>query len=175
MADVLRKASLQVRFTGQVLHAARWSRREAGHRRLAIDEKLDDNKHHREWQQPAEDHAPQHPSHSFVTKPFNPRELTARVRAVLRRPRAIRKPGGVLVVGDVRVDLLRYEVTVAGQPVALPRKEFKVLAVLARYPGVILLGAAGPARLAGGPRQIAHARRPYLLAAAQTPHQQRAC
>ena len=64
MADVLHKAILQVRFTGQILHATRWSRRKARHGRLAIDEKLDDDEHHREWQQPAEDHSSQQPAES---------------------------------------------------------------------------------------------------------------
>jgi DNA-binding response OmpR family regulator len=73
----------------------------------------------------------------YVTKPFNPRELVARVRAVLRRCNPSHVSRGVLTVGDVCVDPLRYEVTVGGQPVVMAPKEFKVLAVLARYPGVV--------------------------------------
>jgi DNA-binding response OmpR family regulator len=73
----------------------------------------------------------------YVTKPFNPRELVARVRAVLRRCNPSYVSRGPLTVGDVSVDPLRYEVTVGGQPVAMAPKEFQVLAVLARYPGVV--------------------------------------
>jgi DNA-binding response OmpR family regulator len=73
----------------------------------------------------------------YVTKPFNARELVARVRAVLRRCDASNVSRSVLTVGDVCVDPLRYEVTVGGQPIVLARKEFKVLAVLARYPGIV--------------------------------------
>ncbi len=71
----------------------------------------------------------------YVTKPFSPRELLARVRAVLRR--AGEEPGGPgqLNAGDVVVDLIRHEVFVAGRRVHLTPREFAVLAVLARSPG----------------------------------------
>jgi two-component system alkaline phosphatase synthesis response regulator PhoP len=74
----------------------------------------------------------------YVSKPFNPRELVARVKAVLRRFNTNHVSHGVLAVADVRLDPDRYEVTVAGQPVALPPKEFKLLAVLARTPGIVV-------------------------------------
>ena len=71
----------------------------------------------------------------YVTKPFSPRELLARVRAVLRR--AGEEPGGPgqLTSGDVVVDLIRHEVLVASRRVHLTPREFAVLAVLARAPG----------------------------------------
>ena len=73
----------------------------------------------------------------YLTKPYSPRELTARVRALLRRSK---KSGGtpepaVLRVGVLEVDTARFEVRVAGQPVALTAKEFAVLEALAREPG----------------------------------------
>jgi DNA-binding response OmpR family regulator len=74
----------------------------------------------------------------YITKPFNPRELVARVRAVLRRANRNQTSRGVLAVADVRVDPERYEVTVGGQPLVLPPKELKLLAVFARNPGVVI-------------------------------------
>ena len=71
----------------------------------------------------------------YVTKPFSPRELLARVRAVLRRTGE--EPGGPrqLAAGDVIVDLARHEVSVGGRRVHLTPREFAVLAALARAPG----------------------------------------
>jgi DNA-binding response OmpR family regulator len=74
----------------------------------------------------------------YITKPFNSRELVARVRAVLRRSNRNHAARDVLTVADVRVDPDRYEVTIGGQPVALPPKELKLLAVLARNPGMVV-------------------------------------
>jgi len=55
----------------------------------------------------------------YVTKPFNPRELVARVKAILRRTRRAAQPPAPVHAGDVTVDPARHEVTVAGQPVGL--------------------------------------------------------
>ena len=72
----------------------------------------------------------------YVVKPFSPKELVARVRAVLRRTQAARAGGPeVLRVADVEVDVPRMRVTVAGRPVELTASEFQLLATLAREPG----------------------------------------
>jgi two-component system alkaline phosphatase synthesis response regulator PhoP len=71
----------------------------------------------------------------YVVKPFSPRELVARVRAVLRRVEAATRPAERLVVGDLEVDLARHRVVAAGRTVALTPTEFEILATLAREPG----------------------------------------
>ncbi len=72
----------------------------------------------------------------YVTKPFSPREVVARVKAVLRRaagsPEQQQQP---LVVGAVEVDRVRRRVTVAGREVTLTSTEFDLLAMLLRRPG----------------------------------------
>ncbi len=72
----------------------------------------------------------------YLTKPFSPRELVARVRTVLRRgtPSAA---ADILRVGDLALDRGRFEVTVAGREVPLTPTEFELLAVLAGQPGRI--------------------------------------
>lgn len=69
----------------------------------------------------------------YVTKPFSPRELVARVRAVLRRTQA--PDPGPLQVGALRIDAARREVLLAGRAVALTPREFALLLALARAPG----------------------------------------
>ncbi|HEY7282535.1 MAG TPA: response regulator transcription factor [Actinomycetota bacterium] len=73
----------------------------------------------------------------YVVKPFSPRELVARVRAVLRRTDSAGGGPGreVLRAADVEVDLPRMRATVAGRPVELTPTEFELLAALAREPG----------------------------------------
>jgi two-component system alkaline phosphatase synthesis response regulator PhoP len=73
----------------------------------------------------------------YVTKPFSPRELLARVRAVLRRARAgdAPEPKARLSAGSLEIDRRRFEVTMTGKPVELTRKEFELLAVLVGTPG----------------------------------------
>ncbi|HSR34698.1 MAG TPA: response regulator transcription factor [Anaerolineae bacterium] len=72
----------------------------------------------------------------YVSKPFSPRELVARVRAVLRRTGGEREQAPPpIVAGDVNIDLERRQVSVNGQPVELTPTEFDLLAVLARHPG----------------------------------------
>jgi len=73
----------------------------------------------------------------YITKPFNPRELVARVKAVLRRFQIGGVPGNTIEVGMLRIDLSRHEVTSAGQPVVLRTKEFALLAALAQNPGMV--------------------------------------
>ncbi|MEV4103489.1 response regulator transcription factor [Nonomuraea sp. NPDC049649] len=76
----------------------------------------------------------------YVTKPFSSRELVARIRAVLRRqgdaPEELET--SVLAVGPVRMDVDRHVVTVRGEPVQLPLKEFELLEVLLRNAGRVL-------------------------------------
>jgi DNA-binding response OmpR family regulator len=74
----------------------------------------------------------------YVTKPFNPRELVARVKAVLRRSNDSLTTEAPLEVGDVRLDGPRREVHVDGRPVTLRAKEFDLLAAFMRHPGVVL-------------------------------------
>ncbi|HWC44318.1 MAG TPA: response regulator transcription factor [Actinomycetota bacterium] len=72
----------------------------------------------------------------YVVKPFSPRELVARVRSVLRRTLAGdgRGPAPPLRAGDVQVDPVTREVTVAGRPIALTVREFDLLAFLVAHP-----------------------------------------
>jgi DNA-binding response OmpR family regulator len=74
----------------------------------------------------------------YLAKPFNPRELVARVKAVLRRSEARQTPARVLRFADLEVDLDRREVQIAGEQIELRPKEFEVLAALASRPGVVL-------------------------------------
>jgi len=72
----------------------------------------------------------------YVTKPFSPRELTARVRSVLRRVRAPStvETGAPLSAGDLHVDLQAHEVRVRGSIVSLTAREFELLVFLMRHP-----------------------------------------
>ncbi|WP_019874779.1 response regulator transcription factor [Sporichthya polymorpha] len=75
----------------------------------------------------------------YVTKPFSHRELLARIRAVLRRQGDVEEPASTaLVAGPVRMDVDRHVVTVNGEPVALPLKEFELLELLLRNAGRVL-------------------------------------
>jgi two-component system response regulator RegX3 len=77
----------------------------------------------------------------YVTKPFSTRELVARIRAVLRRRgqgSESGESGDVLESGPVRLDADRHVVTVGGEQVPLPLKEFELLEVLLRNAGRVL-------------------------------------
>ncbi|MBE9374862.1 response regulator transcription factor [Saccharopolyspora sp. HNM0983] len=78
----------------------------------------------------------------YVTKPYSARELIARVRAVLRRRGEVEEPQEqVLAGGPVRVDVERHVVTVHGEEVSLPLKEFDLLEYLLRNTGRVLTRA----------------------------------
>jgi two-component system, OmpR family, alkaline phosphatase synthesis response regulator PhoP len=73
----------------------------------------------------------------YVVKPFSPKELVARVRAVLRRMENASEGGELIRAGEVTLDLPRMRVTVDGRAVELTPTEFHLLAALARQPGRI--------------------------------------
>jgi two-component system alkaline phosphatase synthesis response regulator PhoP len=74
----------------------------------------------------------------YLTKPFNPRELVARVRAVLRRYEKATRPEQVLKIGQVTIDPQRREVAVGDKLVELRTKEFDLLLTLAQHKGIVL-------------------------------------
>jgi DNA-binding response OmpR family regulator len=71
----------------------------------------------------------------YIVKPFSPRELAARVRAVLRRAQIAGVAGPPIRVGDLVIDTGRHEVTVRGSKANLTPREFRLLEVMARAPG----------------------------------------
>ena len=75
----------------------------------------------------------------YIVKPFSPKELVARVRAVLRRAESAGEVSSaeVIRVGDVALDVPRMRVTVGGRPVDVTPTEFHLLAAFARQPGRI--------------------------------------
>ena len=74
----------------------------------------------------------------YVTKPFNPRALVARVKAILRRTDGTVRLGRPIEVGTLRIEPRRREVAVGSRPVELRAREFDLLAALARDPGAVL-------------------------------------
>jgi len=74
----------------------------------------------------------------YLTKPFNPRELVSRVKAILRRTSGMPGTGRVLELGNLRVDPQRHEVRVADTVVSLRAKEFELLEAFCRQPGIVL-------------------------------------
>ena len=74
----------------------------------------------------------------YFTKPFNPRELVARVKAILRRYQTGIKASDIIDAGRLRIDLSRHKVTVDGQSVQLRTKEFTLLAAFAQNIEMVL-------------------------------------
>ena len=78
----------------------------------------------------------------YLTKPFSPKELVARVRAVLRRAEGMNAPADVIRVGsDVELDLPRMDARFGGRRVDLTKTEFQLLATMARQPGRVFTRA----------------------------------
>ena len=74
----------------------------------------------------------------YITKPFSPRALVARVRALLRRSKGEVKPPSLIRIGGLEVDPDRYSVTFNDNPIKLTPNEFKLLQLLAARPGQTL-------------------------------------
>jgi DNA-binding response OmpR family regulator len=74
----------------------------------------------------------------YLAKPFNPHELVARVKAILRRAQAAVAPQQTIDVYGIHIDILKREASVEGKPLTLRTKEFDLLAVFAQNPGVVL-------------------------------------
>ena len=74
----------------------------------------------------------------YVTKPFSPKELTARVKAILRRMTTMSTPHEVFQLDDLKIDWGRYLVFLKGKPVELTSKEFELLRVLVDANGRVL-------------------------------------
>jgi len=77
----------------------------------------------------------------YVTKPFSPKELVARVRAVLRRTERPRSETEIVRVGDVTLDVPRMRTTIADRAVDLTPTEFQLVATMAREPGRVFTRA----------------------------------
>ena len=95
----------------------------------------------------------------YITKPFSPRELVARVRAVLRRAEPAPAEVSVLEVGELRIDLATRSATFAASPLVLRTLEFELLAELARHAGRVvgrdrLLDRVWGLSFAGGTRTV---------------------
>ncbi|MBL9019139.1 MAG: response regulator transcription factor [Myxococcales bacterium] len=93
----------------------------------------------------------------YVTKPFSPRELVARVAAVLRRTHdaaEVTAPRPVLAIGEVEIDRDRHEVRVAGAPLTVTATELRLLATLAQHRGRVLSRGQLIATVYGGDHHL---------------------
>jgi two-component system, OmpR family, alkaline phosphatase synthesis response regulator PhoP len=71
----------------------------------------------------------------YLTKPFNPRELVARVKAILRRAERTAQTGAPIHIGDLAIDAIRREVRIGDRTLDLRTQEFELLFILAGQPG----------------------------------------
>lgn len=74
----------------------------------------------------------------YITKPFSPRMLVARVKAVLRRTQGLINPPSIIRAEGLEIDLDGHRVSLDGHPIHLTPNEFRLLAVLAQHPGQLL-------------------------------------
>jgi DNA-binding response OmpR family regulator len=77
----------------------------------------------------------------YITKPFSPKELVARIRAVFRRIDPMRDPAAIIRAGEVVLDRIRMQATVQNRGIELTPTEFELLATLARQPGRVFTRA----------------------------------
>ncbi len=73
----------------------------------------------------------------YITKPFSPRELVARVRVLLRRVHGDVIDANTIRVGDLEIDVQGHQVTRGGKPISLTRTEFNLLLIFASHPGQV--------------------------------------
>lgn len=71
----------------------------------------------------------------YITKPFSPKELVARVRAVLRRKE--KRPESAIEIGNIMIDLEKYKVSIKGKKIELTPTEFKILKILSENEGKV--------------------------------------
>jgi DNA-binding response OmpR family regulator len=110
----------------------------------------------------------------YVTKPFSPREVVARVKAVLRRPRTGTGEGGALHFPGLTIDEQRHEVSREGEEVALSALEFELLLLLATSPRQVFTRADRVCFPASGPtRSDPAAARPRRVRSRAGPRKQR--
>ena len=74
----------------------------------------------------------------YLTKPFNPRELVARIKALLRRSSRSPESSSPILIGDLTIDPARHEVSINGMQISLRTQEFALLVVLANHKGLVL-------------------------------------
>src|SRR5437879_9185873 len=85
----------------------------------------------------------------YLTKPFSPKELVARVRSVLRRTEVAQSPRDLIRVGDLELNLPSMQLTIAGRAVELTQTEFQLLSTMARQPGRVFSRAQLPSAVPG--------------------------
>jgi len=71
----------------------------------------------------------------YVTKPFSPRELVLRIKAILRRKNSAQEPPKIIQIGELRIDVEKHEVSIKEKKITLTSTEFKLLLELASNPG----------------------------------------